>query len=429
MCMKNFSAKSADSPKTACMVVQNPYEIDIRVRRKAEALVAAGYSVDAIALRSSHSPAKTYDVQGVTVHTVSLGKRRGSVLRYIFEYVAFLLISSFMLIRLMRRRKYAFVDINTLPDFLVFAAWYPKLKGAKVILDMHELTPEFVMSKYGVAEKNWFVRISAFLERVSMRYADYVITINEPVQQLFESRGLARDKSIVMMNAADDRLFSGSAADTQSSPRAGACVMMYHGTLTRIYGLDIAIEAFSLVLKEIPDAVFWILGDGPEVGNLKKKAAELGVAANVRFIGKVKPEEISVWLRQCDIGVLPTRRDVFLDYSFSNKLTEYILMDKAVIASRLKTIQHYFSDKALSYFEPGNPSDLAKQLLRLARDEKLRRSQAETAKKEYAPICWDVMKGRYMNLIRQFSDQSRAVVARPMPEGASLINAQAEVRR
>ena len=59
---------------------------------------------------------------------------------------------------------------------------------------------------------------------------------------------------------------------------------------------------------------------------LKQRAGELGVAAKVRFIGRVLPTEISNWLKQSDIGVLATRRDVFLDYSFSNKLTEYVIM-------------------------------------------------------------------------------------------------------
>jgi len=45
--------------KSVCILLQNDYELDIRVRRKAEALVGAGYSVDVLALRSSHTK-KTY---------------------------------------------------------------------------------------------------------------------------------------------------------------------------------------------------------------------------------------------------------------------------------------------------------------------------------------------------------------------------------
>ena len=79
------------------------------------------------------------------------------------------------------------------------------------------------------------------------------------------------------------------------------------------------------------------------------------MSAQVRLVGAVLPREIPLWLKQCDIGVLPTRRDVFLDYSFSNKLSEYVIMDKAVIVARLAAIRNYFSEEALTYFEPGTP--------------------------------------------------------------------------
>src|SRR2546427_2924871 len=74
--------------KSVCILLQNYYEFDVRVRRKAEALVAAGYSVDVLSLRSSHTE-KTYTLNGVNVDTISLGKKRGSLARYVFEYVAF----------------------------------------------------------------------------------------------------------------------------------------------------------------------------------------------------------------------------------------------------------------------------------------------------------------------------------------------------
>jgi glycosyltransferase involved in cell wall biosynthesis len=392
-----------------CFIVQNPYEMDIRVRRKAEALVAAGYSVDAIALRSAKSPEKEFTLNGVKVYTISLGKMRGSLGRYVFEYVAFVVIASLKLSALMRRRHYIAVDINTLPDFLVFAGWYARCKGAKLVLDMHEITPEFFMSKYAVGEKHWLVRLSTWLERISFRYADYVLTINEPIQRLLESRGLDRVKSTIIMNAADDLIFSG---ETSPVEKGNAFVMMYHGTLTNIYGLDIAIEALRLAQKEIPNAEFWILGDGPERSNLEALARRLGIEKKVKFIGRVLPQEIPNWLKQCDIGVLATRSDVFLDYSFSNKLSEYIITGKAVISSRLRTIRHYFDEQALAFFEPNQPASLARQMVRVHDDKALRESLVMRARQQYAPINWSVMKERYLGLVNRICG-----VPEPLPGG------------
>jgi glycosyltransferase involved in cell wall biosynthesis len=393
--------KTESGSKAVCMLVQNHYEIDIRVRRKAEALAVAGYQVDVLALASSYSKEKSYTLNGVTVHTLTLGKQRGSLFRYLYEYLAFFVWCFFKLNRLMKTRRYSIVDANNLPDFLVFAGLFAKWRGARIVFDMHEITPEFYMSKYKVKEGHPLIRILKWLEKVSFRYADHVITINEPIKKLLERRGLAQGKTTIIMNAVDEALFASAQGGTRlpEPVRAeNAFIMMYHGTLTHIYGLDISIEAFHLARAEMPGAELWILGGGGEKARLQELTAKLGIADKVKFVGNVLPQEVPQWLKRADAGVLATRSDVFLDFSFSNKLSEYIVLDKPVISSRLKTIHHYFSEEALAFFEPNQPADLAKQMIRLYRDPELRKRFVQRAKQEYSPIRWEIMKERYLAL-------------------------------
>jgi glycosyltransferase involved in cell wall biosynthesis len=387
--------------KTVCILLQNYYDFDVRVRRKAETLTAAGYEVDVIALRSPNSSPPRYNLNGVNVHTIPLGKKRSSRQRYLFEYVAFFFLAFWKLSFPLRKRNYSLVDVNNLPDFLVFAAFRAKWKGAKVVLDMHEITPEFYMSKYGIKEDSWLIGFLKMVESISMRFADHVITINAPIQQLLERRGLAPERSTVIMNCVDEALFH----SVRSNPGRGDTpvadnpfVMMYHGTLTKIYGLDIAIEAFSRARQQIPRAEFWIVGSGSEKNALESLARTLELDSKVKFVGMLPPEEIPQWLNRCDIGVLATRRDTFLDLSFSNKLSEYIIMEKAVICPSLKAIRHYFSEEALAFFQPNDPGDLARQMVRLYENPRLRERFASKALEEYAPIRWAVMKERYLNL-------------------------------
>src|SRR5439155_16151972 len=136
------------------------------------------------------------------VRTISLGKKRGSLPRYIFEYAAFFLWAFVRVPLQMRRRQYAVIDVNTLPDFLIFAPVLARLMGARLVLDMHEITPEFYMSKYGIAEHHWMVRLMKWIEKRSIDFADHVITINEPIQELLIGRGLPSSKSTVVMNSA-----------------------------------------------------------------------------------------------------------------------------------------------------------------------------------------------------------------------------------
>jgi glycosyltransferase involved in cell wall biosynthesis len=275
--------------------------------------------------------------------------------------------------------------------------------GAGVILDMHEITPEFYMSKYRIAEDSRTIRLQKYLEKISFDFADQVITINQPIEDLLVSRGLSRSKSTIVMNAVDEARFSARSTASAAPNRGDAekFVMMYHGTLTSIYGLDIAIEAFALVHEEMPGAELWILGSGPEAGALTALAQERGLAAKVRMVGQVASTDIPGWLSQCDAGILPIRRDVFLDFAFPNKLPEFVIMGKAVIVSRLKAIRGYFSEDALAYCEPNSAADLSRQMVRIYRDPQLRLRLAAKATEEYAPIRWAVMKGRYLDLVQQ----------------------------
>ena len=408
--------------KSVCILVQNYYEIDIRVRRKAEALVAAGYSVDVLALTSSFSQSNNYTLNGVNVFTLTLGKKRASLVRYLYEYGAFFLWCFFKLTLLMGKRRYSVIDVNNLPDFLVFAAIGAKLRGAKIVFDMHEITPEFYMSKYGIGESSVAIRLLKFIEKASFRFADHVLTINEPIAGLLEGRGLRRDKTTIIMNAVDEGLFA-SASGTGGTPgEQPKFVMMYHGTLTHIYGLDIMLEAFGAVHQQMEGAEIWILGGGSEKKTLEAMREKLGLAQKVKFLGNVLPDQIPQWLRRCDAGVLATRRDVFLDFSFSNKLSEYIIMDKPVICSELKAIRHYFSPEALAYFAPNDSKALGGQMLRLFGDKALRLKLAARAQQEYRPINWEVMKQRYLERMQVLTGKTDAAPSRC---SSSAVNAGA----
>lgn len=197
----------------------------------------------------------------------------------------------------------------------------------------------------------------------------------------------------------------------QNGPVIEKFVMMYHGTLTHIYGLDIAIEAFALVHDEMRGAELWILGSGPEQNALKSLAQSRGLSSKVKLIGQVNSKEIPEWLSQCSVGILPIRRDVFLDFAFPNKLAEFIIMRKAVLVSRLNAIRHYFSEEALAYADPNDPMDLGRQMLRLYRDPELRARLAWRASEEYSPIRWELMKQRYLTLVQRVIDTSGELAA------------------
>jgi glycosyltransferase involved in cell wall biosynthesis len=377
------------------MIVQHTYPNDVRVTKEAKTLLSHGHRVSVIALRDAHElPCE--DVEGVNVYRVALSKRRAGVGRYLLEYIAFFLYSFYKLNLLDLSERFDIVHINTLPDFLVFSALIQKLKGRKIILDMHEIMPEFFMSKFGVERTHPAVRLLLLLERASLKFADDVITVNEPIKRIFQSRAIPHKPIEVVMNTV-----SSSTLQVCAKRFHGGFNCVYHGTVTDIYGLDVAIEGFASVSRKHHDMVFHVFGDGPSLCHLKQLTIQLGVQKSVLFHGALPYYEMMDALAEMDLGILAIRKDEFLNLSFSNKLAEYVYLSIPVISSDLDTVKYYFDDKSILFFRAGDSCDLSSKMEYAYLHREQMKERAERAHRISESFDWDCMAKKYLALVEK----------------------------
>jgi hypothetical protein len=123
----------AQARRPAVCIVRHNYYPDTHVRRDAEALVDAGYDVSVVALRKANQPSRER-LDGVEVHRLPVQHVRGSTLRYAWEYASFALLAFLTVAWLHLRSRFRVVEVDNMPDLLVFSALVPKLFGARVIL-------------------------------------------------------------------------------------------------------------------------------------------------------------------------------------------------------------------------------------------------------------------------------------------------------
>ena len=96
--MKCMTEKTSERPRFVCMLCHSYYPWDPRVRREAECLIDAGYSVDVLCLKKPGEPASD-SYNGVSIYRLPIKRHHGSgVLVYLGEYVAFLLIAAIALV-------------------------------------------------------------------------------------------------------------------------------------------------------------------------------------------------------------------------------------------------------------------------------------------------------------------------------------------
>jgi len=385
------------------MVGYAEYPGDVRIRREAESLIRAGYGVDVVCLQQAGKPRRE-TVDQVRVYRLGVSKYRGTgAISYAISYVRFFLQAALLVSRLHLANHYVVVQFHTLPDFVIFAGLIPRLLGARLILDMHEVTPEFYMTKFKVGPGHPMVRLAKFIEKASVRFADGIIVVTDPIERIVTRRCKPRCPIVVVMNTADERRIAPSREPPTGNQEG--FVAMYHGTLTPMYGLEVAIRAMKILKGKIRGLEFRIFGDNAEARYLKDIAVQMGVDDIVRFMGRVPQDEIPGYIQQAQVGVLPTLRDTFIDLSFSNKLAEYVLMRRPVVATRLNSTLEYFPDGSIAYFESGNAEDLAAKLLHLYENPEEGVRQAALAFENYQRIRWPVMERRYLDLIAGLEDR------------------------
>jgi glycosyltransferase involved in cell wall biosynthesis len=385
------------------MIVHAYYEEDARVRREAEWLVAHGRPVDVIALRRPGDDERGV-VEGVAVHRLPVRRHQGAGIPvYLAEYLAFLVRAMLASVAAHGRRRYALVEVHTPPDFLVFAALPLRLLGVPVLLDLHEAMPEFFRSRFPRAAGPVPHALLRLQERLSTTFADAVMTVNDALADRLVELGLPARKVSVVLNAPSLELFDPTRSAGRSFREDGSLRLVYAGALTPTYELDVVVDAVGLLAARRPDldARLDVYGRGDSEAAVRERIAALGLDGRIALHGRVPLEDVPAVVARADIGLAPTRRDRFTDVSLSTKLFECAAMRRPVVASRLPTVERYFSPDTVATYVPGDADDLARVVARLADDPAEREARVAATAARIAELSWDLEAARYRSLVER----------------------------
>jgi glycosyltransferase involved in cell wall biosynthesis len=378
------------------MVAYSFYEVDNRIMRYAEALAGRGDQVDVLALRRDGSaPVET--IHGVTLYRLQKREmnERGKF-SYLRRMLAFYARSSFFLARMHLRRPYDLIHVHSVPDFEVFAALLPKLMGAKVILDVHDIVPEFYASKFGVGKESMTFKALQRVEKWSAAFSDHVIIANHIWEKVITGRSVNAAKCSTYLNYPDSSIFNTS---LRTRGEDGRCVMLYPGSLNRHQGVDIAVKAFDRIKDRAPEAQFVIYGEGAAKTEIAALIEERRLQDRVSIMPALPLREIAGVMANADIGVVPKRDDSFGGEAFSTKIFEFMALGVPIIAANTRIDRYYFNDSLVKFFQSGDEVSLAEAMLLMVRDAPMRRQLAGNAAAFVAQHSWDVKRQDYFGLV------------------------------
>jgi glycosyltransferase involved in cell wall biosynthesis len=381
-----------------CIIRHYYYPEDPRSRREAEALADEGHEVDIITLRQPGEPSRE-TINGVNVRRLPVGHYRRSIFHYAYEYSAFFLMALLVLTGRFFRRRYDVVQVNSLPDFLVFAGAASKLFGARLVLDMHECTPELFCTKYGVSDKHPVVRILAWVEQLSLGFADQVITCTPQQRAVFASRGTPPEKIAVVLNAANSAIFRPRTPEPVLWEPGERFRLVAHGLVVQRYGLDTMVRAVAILAKQLPDVVLHVYGKGDYLPEMEQLARELGIADRVIAHGFVPEDVLLEGIGRAHVGVIAARRDSFRDLTHTQKMYEYVAMHKPVVIAETPAVRTHFDDECFQFFNSDDPADLARALRELYYDPARARDMIEAASARYRSYAWEAQRHVYCQAV------------------------------
>ena len=146
-------------------------------------------------------------IGGVNVHRLPLRAHRAGISSYLFEYFAFFFMALAAVAWLHSRRRFAIVEADSMPDFLIFAGLIPRLTGSRLILYLFESMPEIWAQKKNLPMTHRAIRFLQWQERVSCAFAHTVICCHDMAREALVAMGVPASKISVILNVPDEDVF------------------------------------------------------------------------------------------------------------------------------------------------------------------------------------------------------------------------------
>jgi len=371
------------------MLAYTDYSLDARIRREAETLVLHGFDV-IIFVPKEGKEKHDYELGGVNVQELDIAKYQGKKnTAYLMSYVRFTLWAFLKCSALFFSRKLDIFHAHNMPDFLVFAGVVPKLFGKKVILDIHDSMPETYITKFDNANQLIF-KILCWEEALCCKLANRVVCVNHPQGQVLAARGIPDSKICISMNVPDHRRFNLDEKKKHPKNNDSQFKLIYHGTQAKRLGVDLTIRAVARLTEEISDLKFYNFGTGDDLDAFIGLSESLGMENHIDFSKvNVHIEKLMAILSQMDIGVVANRKNKATELMLPVKMLEYVALDIPVVAPRLKTIQYYFSEDMVAYFDAEDVDSLSAAIMGLYKNEKKRKKQVQAARRFIERYGWE----------------------------------------
>lgn len=421
--------RSIESARRVLVIVQNlSVPLDRRVWLECQALTARGYRVSVICPRGPGEPASRV-LDGVGIYTYRPAPEARSVLGFLWEFAYSWLRTAVLSVRVRRERGFDVIQACNPPDtyWLLAALW--RIAGVRFVFDQHDLNPELFLSRFGrpsSRSQKAQLRALLWLERMTYRVADRVISTNGSYRAVALRRGALAPERVTVVRSGPDTARMRPVHPDPSTAGTGGELLVYLGIMGPQDGVDLVLDVVDELVNRRGRSTVTaaLLGFGDCLDDLRRRSTAMGLDEHVRFTGRVGPEEIAQYLSAAKVGLSPDRKTPLNDVSTMNKTMEYMAYALPSVAFDLVETRVSGADTVL-YVPDGDTAAFADAVEHLLDDDALRVAMSRAARTRVVDhLDWRPQSAAYVGVFDDlFGSPSAPVAAAPTAAGTPAAGA------
>lgn len=325
-----------------------------------------------------------------------------------------LLYDGLMAVRALRLARRLRPDvIHAVEEAVFIALGVGAVTRTPVVYDMDSSLPEQLIDAHPTLRP--FERPLRAMERLAIRRSDAVLVMSRYLEELARNSdpeklvGRVEDMSLLGdSNGRGERLRDLTGRD--------APVVLYVGNLAEYQGVDLLLEGFAEARRRGADAQLVVIGGSSDrrIDEQRRRARDLGIDPFVHFLGPRPLSQLGWYLRQADVLVSPRKSGK----NTPQKIYSYMESGRPVLATRMRTHTQVLGDETACLVDP-EPKALGEGLVRLLRDEALRRrlgrAARERARRRYGPEAFQAKLLGFYRALEAAIDGSPPPPARKLP--------------
>jgi len=337
-------------------------------------LVKAGHEVQIAALHSDYQNLtnKHQIISGVSVFYVAPMhvKKQGDIKSYYSAIQLF----SISVHSTWELTKFA---LQTTADIIHIAKPHPMnsiagilakyLRGKRLFLDCDDY--EAASNRF---QNRWQHSIITFFEKQIPKHAEITTTNTHFMVQKLLSWDIPNDKIVYLPNGIDPERYPHPDASKIRHLRnklnlTNKLVISYIGSISfPSHPVDLLVQAFQIIVEQIPDTILMIVGGGEDLADLKQLASELKLQEKTHFIGRVPPEDVHLYYHISNVTVDPVHDDDAARGRAPLKLLESWICEIPFVTSKVGDREVIVRESNAGFLaKPGDANSLAKEILKI----------------------------------------------------------------